>query len=76
MESMFKRFRNTRTKKSPKIFTFDNKNDKKTLRGLVNKFDGKLYTKLPSSMYSSGTRPKTNEMYNNMCLSKTLSPCR
>ena len=70
-------FKFTRAKrKSSNIFTFGIEDDKKTIKTLVKKFNGNLYESQPSSTHSSGTRPKTNEMYNNLCLSRITSPYR
>jgi hypothetical protein len=70
-------FKITKSKqKSSSIFTFGIEDDKKTVKKLVKKFNGTLYEPRPVSVNSSGTRPKTREMYNNLCLSKTVSPCR
>jgi len=75
MDRLFKITRPKR--KSSNIFTFGIEDDKKkTVKNLVKKFNGTLYEPQPSSVHSSGTRPKTKEMYNNLCLSKTISPCR
>lgn len=76
MDRIFKITRSKR--KSSNIFTFGIEDDKKTVKTLVKKFNGTLYIPQLSSIHSSssGTRPKTKEMYNNLCLSKVLSPCR
>lgn len=76
MDRLFKITRPKPIRKSSNIFTFGVEDDKKTVKKLVKKFNGTLYEPQPSSVDSSGTRPKTKEMYNNLCLSKTLSPCR
>jgi len=69
-------FRITRPKrKSSEIFTFGIEDNKKTVKNLVKKFNGTLYESIPVNN-CSGTRPKTKEMYNNLCLSKIVSPCR
>jgi len=63
-------------RKSSNVFTFGIEDDKKTVKNLVKKFNGTLYEPQPVSVSSSGTRPKTREMYNNLCISKITSPCR
>lgn len=74
MDRIFKITKSKR--KSSNIFTFGMEDNKKSIKTLIKKFNGTLYEPQPDSVYSSGTRPKTKEMYNNLCLSKTLSPCR
>lgn len=65
---MDKLFKFKRKKKSSNIFTFGMENDKKSLKMLVKKFNGTLYEPM-IDIHSSGARPKTKEMYNNLCIS-------
>jgi len=74
MDRLFKLTRPKR--KSSKIFTFGLEDEKQTLKTLVSKFNGTLYDTYPTCSHSLGTRPKTKEMYNNLCLSRIISPYR
>jgi len=65
---MDKLFKLKRKRKCSNVFTFGIEDDKKTVKNLVKKFNGTLYEPL-IGLHSSKTRPKTKEMYNNLCIS-------
>lgn len=70
-------FKFTRQKgKTSTVFTFGIEDNKKTVKNLVKTFNGTLYERQKtSSNQNVNPRPKTNEMYNNLCLSKNTVEC-